>query len=341
MCYPRGVGVKPPDKSDYIQFLFQRLDDFQGATDSKQTHKPGRPKAYTDASLIVFFSIMTLKGLNQFRAQHRWLIAHPFALFTLKLKKVPSRITLLRRYKALYPKLSQFVTFLGDWATPLGSDFNPQVVYQDKSFFNAKGPVWHHKDREANRVPEGLRNLDRDATWSKSGYHGWVYGYGLHTTTTAEGFPIMGIADTASVSEKAVLDRKKEKLLQRNIGYLVADDGYTDLRRTEELAQAGLLLITPAIGATGDKGSRYVQYLNQPVLRAYQSQRKVAIEPIFDLLKMLLSTPNNHKQLPVSGKANGVTFLALGVVLLQLAMLMNSIWGLPLRNVTHLIILFR
>jgi hypothetical protein len=67
----------------------------------------------------------------------------------------------------------------------------------------------------------------------------------------------------------------------------------------------------------------------------------VAIEPIFDLLKMLLSTPSNHKQLPVSGKANGVTFLVLGVMLLQLAMLMNSIWRLPLRNVTHIIILFR
>ena len=333
MCYP--------DQLDYIEFLFQRLQDFEVATDSKRPKKPGRPKAYTDSSLIVFFAIMTLKGLNEFRAQHRWLIAHPVALCTLKLKQIPSRLTLSRRYKAVDSKLTDFITFVGDWAMPLASDFSQEVVYQDKSLFKAKGPVWHTKDREADHVPEGLRNLDRDATWSKSGYHGWVYGYGLHATVTAHGFPIISTADTASVSEKAVLDRMMPSLIQRDIGYLVADDGYTDLRRTEQLAQAGLLLITPAIGATGAKGSRYVQYLNQPELQAYQSQRKVAIEPIFDLLKMLLSTPNNHKQLPVSGKANVMTFLALGVMLLQMAMLINSIWGLPLRNVTHLIILFR
>ena len=333
MCYP--------DQSDYINFLFQRLQDFEEATESQQTNQPGRPKAYSDASLILFFVIMTLKGLNQFRAQHRWAVVHRLWIMRLKLKKVPSRITLLRRYKALCPKIVQFITFLGDWATPLGNDFSQEVVYPDKSLFKAKGPVWHTKDRAANQVPEKLRNLDPDATWSKSGYHGWVYGYGLHIVTTAHGFPMMAIADTASVSEKAVLDRITAPLIQRNIGYLVADDGYTDLKRTEQLARAGLLLITPAIGVTSDKRRRYVEYLNQPKWQAYQSQRKVAIEPIFDLLKMLLSTDNNHKQLPVSGKANVVPFLALGVVLLQLAILMNSIWGLPLRNVTHLIILFR
>ncbi len=32
------------------------------------------------------------------------------------------------------------------------------------------------------RIPEKLRHLDADATWSKSTYHGWVYGYGIHLT---------------------------------------------------------------------------------------------------------------------------------------------------------------
>ena len=42
----------------------------------------------------------------------------------------------------------------------------------------------------------------------------------------------MGIVDTACVSEKVGLDRQIDKLLERNIGYLVADAGYTDLNRT-------------------------------------------------------------------------------------------------------------
>ncbi len=332
MCYP--------DMENYIKFQFQLLEEFDESIQPNQKKK-GRPKAYSDASMIVFFAIMTLKGFNEFRAQHRWLLAHPLWILKLKLPKLPSRRTISRRYKDVYSKLVSFVTFVGDWATPLGSDFNMERVYEDKSLFKAKGPVWHKKDREANRVPKDLRNLDQEATWSKSGYHGWVYGYGLHTTVTEAGFPLMVRVETAAVSEKAVLDQKKEKLLERNIGYLVADDGYTDLTRTEELAKKGLLLMTPAIGATSRKGRCYIQYTTQPLLESVLSKRKTAVEPIFDLIKRLLSTSNNHKQLPVRGQANVATFLALGVVILQFAMLINSIWGLPLRNVTHIITLFR
>ena len=43
-----------PDPLDYINFLFQRLQDFELETESHQTPPPGRPKAYSDASLIVF-----------------------------------------------------------------------------------------------------------------------------------------------------------------------------------------------------------------------------------------------------------------------------------------------
>ena len=333
--------MRYPDQLDYINFLFERLHAFETETESPPTPPPGRPKAYSDASLIVFFVIMTLKGIHQFRAQHRWLLAHPVWLMRLRLTQKPSRVTLLRRYKALSPKISQFITFMGDWAIPLDAAFGQEVVYQDKSLFKAKGPVWHTKDRAAGRIPEGLRNLDTDATWSKSGYHGWVYGYGLHLTTTAAGFPIIAITDTAKVNEKTILDQTTPTLMQRNIGYIVADDGYTDLDRIEQLAKQGLLLITPARRVTRKKGNLYVQYLNQPQWQAYQQQRKVAIEPMFNLLKMLLATDNNHKQLPVSGKANVATCLALGVVALQMAMVINSSWGLPLRNVTYLISLFR
>ena len=95
-------------------------------------------------------------------------------------------------------------------------------------------------------------------------------------------------------------------------------------------------------GVKGDRAVDYVESVNQSAqLCSYQHKRKVAIEPILGLLGHLLSTHTNHKQPPVSGKANVSTFLMLGVVLVQLAMLVNSIWGNPLRNVTHLMTLFR
>ena len=58
------------------------------------------------------------------------------------------------------------------------------------------------KRPKVNHILDGLRNLDTDASWSKSKYRGWVYGYGLHLTTTANGFPLFADVWTAAVREK-------------------------------------------------------------------------------------------------------------------------------------------
>jgi hypothetical protein len=42
----------------------------------------------------------------------------------------------------------------------------------------ALGPVWHAKHRAQGIIPEGLRGVDQEATWSKSHSDGWVYGHG-------------------------------------------------------------------------------------------------------------------------------------------------------------------
>ena len=331
-----------PDRDYYITFLFEQLETFNTSVASVSTPTVGRPKSYTDDWLIVLFALLTLKGIYCFKAQHRWLKLHLPQMPRFNLQTIPARATLSRRYKQLACRLEAFIEFLGDLGMTLIADASLEVVYQDKSLFKAKGPVWHQKDRNANRLPKGLRAVDTDASWSVSKYHGWVYGYGLHLTVCPEGLPLMSVADTACVSEKAILDQQMDKMLEQNVGYIVADAGYTDLKRTEKLANKGLLLITPVIGAKRPQTQCYVETINQSQrLHTYQQKRKVAIEPIFELLKQLLSTHNNHKQLPVKGKPNVRTFLMLGVVLLQVAMLVNSIWGRPLRNVTHFITIFR
>lgn len=325
-----------PDRDYYITFLFEQLETFNSSVASASTPTLGRPKSYADEWLIVLLALLTLK------AQHRWLEIHLPEMPRFNLQTVPARATLSRRYKQLARRLEAFIEFLGDLGMTLIADASLAVIYQDKSLFKAKGPVWHQKDRNANRLPKGLRAVDTDASWSVSKYHGWVYGYGLHLTVCPEGLPLMSTADTACVSEKAILDQQIDKMLEQNVGYIVADAGYTDLKRTEKLANKGLLLITPVTGAKRPQTQCYVETINQSQrLQNYQQKRNVAIEPIFELLKQLLSTHTNHKQLPVCGKPNVATFLMRGVVLLQVAMLVNSIWGRPLRNVTHLIAIFR
>lgn len=50
----------------------------------------------------------------------------------------------------------------------------------------AKGPVWHRKQQKQGIIPEGLRALDTEATWSYSNADGWVYGHGSFCVTTHE-----------------------------------------------------------------------------------------------------------------------------------------------------------
>ena len=329
-----------PDKKEYITFVFSLLDKF---AETKQAHiNRGRPKTYSDVSLVVFYATMTLKQINTTRAQHRWLYTHPLMLETLRLPYCPSRSTLARRYKALLPYLSEFCEFIAEWSVSNGYGFPHALAYEDKSLFKARGRVWHNKDRAKNHIPKGLRNIDKTASWSKSRYHGWVYGYGLHLTTTRHGFPIMFDVLPANVNERKVLDKKHNRIVAKGIKCLIADAGYRDKKRTTALAKKQVMLITPDIcfkqAATmfRPRDAMAIALFNEA-----KAARKTAIEPTFDLLSKLLATTGQHKPIPVRGLAAVSTFLGLGVLLLQLTMLVNIKWQLPTRNVTHIKTVFQ
>ena len=99
-----------PDSKEYITFLFLMLDEF--STTQEKVSKRGRPETYPDAALIVFYTVMTLKGITAMRAQHAYLFHHPLLLERCQLPACPSHVTLGRRYKALTPKLQAFTEYV-------------------------------------------------------------------------------------------------------------------------------------------------------------------------------------------------------------------------------------
>ena len=329
-----------PDIREYITFLFSMLDEFSLLEEN--ISKKGRPETYSDASLIVFYTVMTLKGITAMRAQQHYLFHHPLWLARCRLPACPSHVTLGRRYKTLTPKLQAFTQYIAASQFAIEAGFLQQVVYEDKSLFKTAGPVWHQKDRLKNHLPEGLRGVDKTATWSKSGYHGWVYGYGLHLTGIRNGSPIMFQVLPANVNERKVLDTKKDQLIGKGVRCIVADNGYVDKKRQAVFAEDQLLLITPKTTlaeANPLLGADPLYTATQ--VDTWQATRKVAIEPVFDLLSRLLSITGAHKPLPIRGLAYVSTFLGIGIVLLQLSMLMNVRCGLPTRNVTYIKTVFR
>ena len=332
--------MKYPDRIEYITFLFSLLDEFLAP--EEKVSKRGRPQTYPDASLIVFYAVMTLKGITAMRAQQDYLFHHPLWLARCRLPACPSHVTLGRRYKALTPTLEAFTEYVATWHLTHGGYFLQEVVYEDKSLFKAAGPVWHQKDRRNAEIPKGLRGVDTTASWSKSGYHGWVHGYGLHLTTTHIGFPVMFHVEPANVNERTVLDTKKKKLIDRGTRCIVVDNGYVDKKRATAFAESDVLLLTPKTtleAANAVLGADPLYTATQ--VATYQGARKIAIEPVFDLLSQLLSITGKQKPLPVRGLAYVSTFLGLGILLLQVSMLMNVRYAIPTRNVSYIKTCFR
>jgi hypothetical protein len=205
--------------------------------------------------------------------------------------------------------------------------------------FKAQGTVWHQSDRKVGRIPEKLRNLDRDATWSKSGYHGWVYGYGIHLTTTQAGFPVLMEVETASFSEKEAIERKEEAILKHiKPETLCGDDAYTKAMRIRQWAKDGVILVTPALRwRNGKYAKAYRQFVKtQADMVRILKKRRTAIEPIFDLIAQVLGTSGKQKQIFRQGIENVRTHLGLAVLSLQIAMITNQIWAMPFRTISHI-----
>ena len=331
--------MQAPTRADYVRTYFTLFEYFQQER-GKSKHC-GHPFEYADQVLIVFFTLMITRRITAFKAQQRWLLQHLHEAIPLGFEQIPHRITLSRRYKTLYPTLQAFIAFVGRWAEALHPEFDSRVLIEDASLFKAHGPVWHQADRLVGRVPEKLRNLDQQASWRKSAYHGWVYGYSLHLTTNRSGFPKLAQVETASRAESGALDGKKEALFALEPRAVVGDNAYCKAMRVKNWAAEGVLLLTPAAAwQNGRYAIAYHGLIAQTPFADWLKCRKTAIEPMFDLFSKLLGTANNHKQLPLQSLANVRPFLGLGVLAVQIAMIVNNAFALPLRQISNFLSAF-
>jgi hypothetical protein len=331
--------MQAPTRADYVRAYFTLFERFQQERE-KDIHY-GHPFEYADQVLIVFFTMMSIRRITAFKAQHRWLMSHLHIAIPLGFEQIPVRTTLSRRYKMLYPILQAFIAFVGRWAEALHPQFDSRVLIEDASLFKAHGPVWHQSDRLAGRVPEKLRNLDQQASWRKSAYHGWVYGYSLHLTCNRAGFPKLVQVETASIAESQVLEEKKDALFALGPQSIAGDNAYFKAMRVRNWAAEGVILLTPAAKwKNGRYAAAYHRFIAKAPCRDWLKCRKTAIEPIFDLFAKVLGTANNHKQLPLQRLANVRSFLCLGVLAVQIAMIVNNTFGLPLRQISNLLTVF-
>jgi hypothetical protein len=271
----------------------------------------GRPQTYPDQLFLQALVIMIVRHLT---TVHELLsvLAQPTAemqaLRSLLTNngRYPTRRTWERRLKAIPAKLPAQIGCLGRALVAL---IQPWAGYGraaaiDSTVLRSRGGVWHKKDREIGKVPH--TSIDTEAHWTKSGWHGWVYGWKLHlvTSVAAVWIPLAAELTAANRADSEVAPELVCRL-GADVRYLLGDRHYNTPELREQCEEDGRILVT----------SRYGRYPHSDsgveVRRMFHKLRSTAIENFNEQFKGIF---DGHGQVPTKGLANTRRF-ALGAIL--------------------------
>lgn len=164
---------------DHLLRLVQQVKSHYTELPTKS--KPGRPRTYSSLSFllltVVAVTLRTFKGLELRRLLEKDALLRQ----SLGWHSVPHRRTIERRINGLQAEAEAQIAALGQAIVKtLAPASGPSLAASiDGRMYEARGPKWHQKQRKMGIVPLGLRNVDRQSSWGKSGYRGWVQGYRL------------------------------------------------------------------------------------------------------------------------------------------------------------------
>lgn len=305
-----------------------KLVDRIPLSEAPRTARRGRPKVYTDRLMVKALVIMVIRrlytaySLLAFLDQDTDLTRALRAVLTDEHGRFPSRRTWERRLQVLPESLPGWIGCFGRYLVgrlqPWAQDGRAAAV--DSTALRAKGGVWHNKHREAGIVPHST--IDTEAQWSKSGYHGWWYGWKLHLACAAASLwiPLAAELTPANTADNEVAPRLIRQL-PFEVRYVLGDTHYHDpkLRTVCELSDR--LLVASRRGKYPHRG------VGVEVRRVFHKLRSKAIEPFNGLFKNVFEWGG---QVPVKG-LNRTQLIVLGaLVVYQLVLLYQFERSLPL-----------
>src|SRR5215207_621946 len=230
------------------------LSLLQQVSENYQEPPPAPPKRgkQRDFSGLSFLLLAVVAVVTRtFRdAELRKLLSRDAALRgALGFCRVPHRTTIGRRIAGLVPEAEAQVAALG---RHIAAEVSPppgvsQVSAIDGRMYEARGPKWHKADRLKGRVPAGLRDVDTESSWSKSGYRGWVQGYRLDMQGLVSPCPIPLRAfwrpnrENEAVTACAALSGGRLQVT----GVLLGDTSYSGEPFRGAYAAAGGWVLTP------------------------------------------------------------------------------------------------
>jgi hypothetical protein len=227
--------------------------------------------------------------------------------------RFPSRRTFERRLKALPERLPDQIGCLGRHLVGLLSPWerSGRAVALDSTLLRARGGVWHKKHREAGVVPH--TSIDTEAAWTKSGWHGWVYGWKLHLAITVAGMwiPLSARFTPADIADNQIASALIEELPDE-ARFVLGDTHYDAENVSEKCEQTERFLVTSKRGAYPHTDC------GVEVRRIFHKLRTLANENFNEHFKAIFDV---HEQVPTKGRINTARFALGAVFVYQLALL--------------------
>ncbi len=308
--------------------MLLRLVDRLPALPPPAKRRRGRPKVYSDKLFLKALVIMIVRHLH---TPHELLsvLEHPTPEMQLvrsmlsESGKVPTRRTFERRLTAIPDTLPAQIGCLGRRLVALIEPWADcgRAVAIDSTVLRARGGVWHKKDREAGVVPHS--SIDTEAHWTKSGWHGWVYGWKLHLVATVAKvrIPLAAELTPANVADNKVAP----ELLCRipaEVRFVLSDQHYNTPELHELCAEDERCLVTTQRGGYPHRDE------GVEVRRILHKLRSSTIETFNEQFKGMF---DGHAQVPTKGLVNTRRF-ALGAILVyQLVLWSRYEHGMELR----------
>ena len=282
----------------------------------------GRPVVYSEKLFLKALVIMIVRRLHKV-GELLAVLEEPTPEMTMVREllceegRFPCRRTFQRRLKTLPESLPEQIGCLGRHLVGVLKPWQSRgrAVALDSTVLQAKGGVWHKKDKKVGKVPHS--SIDTEADWTKSGWHGWVYGWKLHVAIAVGEvwIPLAARLTPANTADNLVAPYLIEQLPEEarfvlgDIHYNAPNVRQACLRGTHEQQR---FLVTTKRGAYPhtDDGVE--------VRRIFHKLRSVANENFNEHFKAIFEV---HGEVPTRGLINTARF-ALGAVLVyQLALL--------------------
>jgi len=214
----------------------------------------GRPKVYPDRLFLKALVIMIVRHLPKVHSLLA-VVAEPTPQMS-QLRQLltedgrfPSRRTWERRLKAIPQTLPGPDRLLGCYLVQLVKPWEEcgRAAAIDSTPLRSKGGVWHKKHRQAGIVPH--TSIDTEAHWTKSGWHGWVYGWKLHlvTTVAAVWIPLAAQLTSANAADNEQAPALLKKL-PAEVRFILGDTHYNDPALQQLCEESDRILVTTKRG---------------------------------------------------------------------------------------------